>query len=134
MKIYRSKLGPELILTLLVILGSVFGLMVYTTNWPGITIILVTTLFIAHLFMTTSYQIQGSQLRIRSGFIVDKTVDINTIKKVIATRNIMSAPAASLDRLELTYNRYDAVLVSPKDKAGFINELLTVKPDIEVKL
>lgn len=134
MKIYKSKVGPELILTLSVILGSVFGLMVYDSNGPGITISLVTALFVGHLLMTTYYQIQGSQLRIRSGFVVDKTVDITMIKKVTATRNIISAPAASLDRLELLYNQYETVLISPKDKAGFISELLAIKPDIEVKL
>lgn len=133
-KIYKSKIGPELIITLSVILGVVFGLMVYEKNWPGIVTISVTAAFIIHLLLTTYYQIQGSQLKIKSGFVVNKTLDINTIKKVVATRNIISAPAASLDRLELMYNRYDSILVSPKDKAGFINELLALKPDIEVKL
>lgn len=134
MKTYKSKLGPELIITLTVILGVVFGLMVYDKNWPGVVTIFVTTAFIIHLLLTTYYQVQGSQLKIKSGFIVNKTLDINTIRKVVATRSIISAPAASLDRLELLYNRYDSVLVSPKDKAGFISELLAVKPDIDVKL
>lgn len=106
--------------------------MICDRNWPGIATVSITTVFIIHLFMTTYYQIQGDQLKIRSGFIVNKTLDINTIKKVVATGNIISAPATSLDRLELLYNRYDSILVSPKDKTGFINELLTVKPDIEV--
>jgi hypothetical protein len=134
MKIYRSKIGPELIITLSIILGSVLGIMVYGANWPGVITVSATILFVGHLIMTTYYQIQGNQLTIKSGFFFNETVDITTIKKVVATRNIISAPAASLDRLELMYNRYDSVLVSPKDKAGFINELIALKPDIVVTL
>ncbi|WP_041259597.1 PH domain-containing protein [Fibrella aestuarina] len=134
MKTYQSKLGPELFLILLVALGGPFLLMVYDRNWPGISIVFVSIVFVAHVIMTTYYQISGNELTIKAGFVFNKTVDITTIRRVVSTRNILSAPATSLDRLELVYNRYDSVLIFPSDKAGFIKDLLAVKADIEVKL
>jgi len=38
----------------------------------------------------------------------------------------------SLDRLEIFYNRFDSVVISPEDKAGFIAELTKLNPEIEV--
>lgn len=85
MKTYKSKISTGLIIALSGMLGGVFCLMVYDKNWPGIFTVSLTMLFIGHMIMTTYYQIRGSQLTIRSGFIVNKTVDINTITKVEAT-------------------------------------------------
>lgn len=57
-----------------------------------------------------------------------------SIKNISETRNPISSPALSLDRLEIVYNRFDSVLISPADKIDFIAELLHRKPDIEVGL
>jgi hypothetical protein len=89
-------------------------------------------LLVIHLLTTTYYQILGKKLRIKSGLFFDKTIDITTIERIEATRTIISAPATSLNRLELIYNRYDSVIISPEDREGFVNDLLTRKPDIVV--
>ncbi|GAB4002359.1 PH domain-containing protein [Spirosoma daeguense] len=133
-KIYPSKIGPELVVTLSIALGGPLLLMIYGKNWPGIVIVSLSILFVSHLIMTTNYRIQGNRLTIKSGFLFNKTVDIITIKKVVATQNIISAPATSLDRLEVIYNRFDSVIISPKDKDDFVKELLAIKTDIEVSI
>lgn len=134
MKTFPSKLGLELVIPLAVLLGSVGAGMLYLHNWPGLVIVSGVSLFITHLFLTTYYQIEDGWLRIKSGFLVNQTVPIQTIKKIVATRNPLSSPATSMDRLEVIYNRYDSVLISPSDKAGFIQELLQINPAIEVRL
>ncbi|MFC3199468.1 PH domain-containing protein [Parapedobacter deserti] len=48
------------------------------------------------------------------------------------TRTLISAPAPSLDRLEIFYNKFDSIVISPKDKQGFIADLLKLNPEIEV--
>lgn len=131
-KTYRSKVGPELVVTFILTLGGPLLLMIYLKSWPGIAIVSFCLLLIIHLLTTTYYQILGKKLRIKSGLFFDKTIDITTIVRIEATRTLISAPATSLNRLELIYNRYDSVIISPEDREGFVNDLLTRKPDIEV--
>ncbi|UEG55384.1 PH domain-containing protein [Mucilaginibacter daejeonensis] len=71
---------------------------------------------------------------VKSGFFVNLNIDANTIKSVKATRNPLSAPAISLDRLEIAYGKYDTIMVSPKDRTGFIAQLLNDHPSIAVEL
>jgi hypothetical protein len=89
---------------------------------------------ILHLFYSTKYVIQGDQLKVFSGFIRFKPIDIQAIKKIEKTFNIISAPAASLDRIEVSYGRFDSLIISPKDKAGFAQALVEINPYITVKL
>ena len=83
--------------------------------------------------MTTTYTIQGNALKVKAGFLFRRTIDITSIKKIEETRNPMSAPAASLDRLDIQYGSFDNVIVSPKDKAGFIEALCALNPAIKVQ-
>ncbi|WP_339887700.1 PH domain-containing protein [uncultured Flavobacterium sp.] len=61
-------------------------------------------------------------------------VEIQTIRKIYKTRNPLSSPALSLDRIAIVYNKYDEVLISPKNKKEFIDELLKINPDIVVEI
>ena len=79
--------------------------------------------------ITLKYKIDGEMLSIWR-----TKIDIKTIRKVYATRNPLSSPALSINRIAIVYNKYDEVLISPKDRADFIDELLKVNPNIEVKL
>lgn len=89
---------------------------------------------ILHMLYHTKYVIQGNQLEVFSGFIRFKPIDIHAIKKIEKTSNIISAPAASLDRIEVSYGRFDSLIISPRDKAGFAQALLEINPDITVKI
>jgi hypothetical protein len=39
-----------------------------------------------------------------------------------------------LDRIAVVYNKFDEVLISPKEREAFVQELLKINPNIEVKL
>ena len=47
---------------------------------------------------------------------MNTNIDIKSIRKIIETYNPLSSPAASIDRLEIFYNKFDSILISPKDK------------------
>jgi hypothetical protein len=134
MTTYRSKPGPELIIPIVVIVGGVGFIMVYNQVWVGLLIIIGVLAFIVHLFLSTYYQIDDAVLKIRCGFLFNKTVSIETIRKISETNSSLSSPATSLDRLEIIYNKFDTIMVSPKDKKGFIKHLTNLNPDIEVHL
>ena len=132
MKTFKSKIGYELVIPIVLILGTTFLVMVYQRIWPGVGVILVTGLFVVHVLATTRYQIKGQQVIIKCSFLVNKQIDIQAIRKISKSNNFISSPATSLDRLEILYNKFDTILLSPEDKEGFIRELKTINPDIEV--
>lgn len=134
-KVYRSKLGLELIIPIGLVLGIV--LMISFLNkysaWIGLFTILPLIAFIVHLFLTTYYTIETGKLSIKCGFLYDSTIDIKTIRKISETSNPISSPATSLDRLEIISDKDVSIIISPKDKQGFINELVKLNPIIKIK-
>lgn len=134
MKKYKSKIGLGLALFLAVVLGGTSILMIIKQIWPAVIIDLVTIAFVSHMFLTTYYIINGNDLIVKCGFLINMTIKIDTIKKIEETNNPLSSPAASLDRIAIDYNESDSVMISPKDKMDFINQLLTINEKIEVVL
>lgn len=74
------------------------------------------------LFTTTNYQFRGEELLVRSGPFTWR-VPIRQIKSVSDTRNPLSSPALSLDRILIAYGEGKSIMVSPKDRQGFLAEL-----------
>lgn len=133
-KIYKSKIGLELVIPLILAFGTVLTLTIsQEPSWMGIVILLPVILFVVHMFITTEYTIDGDKLTIKCGFLYNKTIDINTIKKIKETNNPLSSPATSLDRLEINYGKFDSVIISPKQKSEFINDIKGLNPNVEVK-
>lgn len=101
-------------------------------------LISATTLIILGLIglmiQKTEYTISEGMLHVKSGFLVNKKIDVKTIRKIEHSKSIISAPALSRDRLLLIYNKFDDILISPNEKQEFIDELLKINPNIEVKL
>lgn len=129
MKIYKSKIGLELVIPLTILSSWGIYESIIDKKWMATIVILIVIMFISYLFFNIRYKIENENLSISRGF----NIDIKTIRKISETYNPISSPAASIDRLEIMYNKYDTVLVSPKDKKGFINSLLEINPNIEVK-
>lgn len=102
---------------------------------PDVITIVITLLIIimlAMLFFGTKYVISGEQLIIYGG-IYKKKIAVNQITSIRATKNPLSAPAMSLDRIEIIYNPHmQMALISPKDKETFVKKLLEVNPKIKL--
>lgn len=131
MKKYPSKISYGLLaFILLVVVGSTIP-MVAPPIWPGIFINLATLIFILYLYSQTYYVIDGHFLIVRAGFMVNKKIDINRVKSIKETRSLLSAPALSFDRIEVNGSECAAVVISPKHKRAFIDEMLRINPKIE---
>jgi hypothetical protein len=76
------------------------------------------------LVWPTRYTINSSELKIRSGVLRWK-IPLSSIVRVHPTSNPLSSPALSLDRLQIDKHDGGKILISPKDKDGFLNELAT---------
>lgn len=73
-----------------------------------------------------------NQLIVKSTWIVNERIGISKITKFEKSNSVLSSPALSLDRLSVRYDKYEEVLISPKEKKAFIDELLKANPNIEI--
>lgn len=110
--------------------------MYYIVNelWPVLAFTALVVGFVVHLITTTYYTITGNILNVHCGFFYNTDIDISTIKSVAETNSVLSAPALSLDRLEIFYNHYDSIVISPPNKSAFIEALKAVNSSIEIEL
>jgi hypothetical protein len=131
-KTYRSKVG--LILCAAIVLPILLPLVITPFDVDGLIVGLIIAPAIAVPFLLgTHYRIQGHVLEVRCAFIIRVDVDILRITSVSKTRNPISAPALSLDRIEIVYgNGLRHVIISPKDKMGFIQSLKAINHHITV--
>lgn len=77
---------------------------------------------IAWIFTTTEYTVTETDLLVRSGPI-SQTIPLAAITKIVSTHTVLSAPALSLDRLEIQYGKYGTCVISPDDKSGFVRAI-----------
>lgn len=133
MKKYPSKISYGLLILVVVILVGTTIPMISPPIWSGIAINLFLIVFILHIFFSTNYIIKGNYLIVKSSFIINKKIDIHLIRLISETNSIVSSPAPSLDRLQIIYDSYKSVIISPKDKAGFVNSILRINPKVVVQ-
>lgn len=133
--VYYSKVSYPLLGLIFLVF---FGPLVPTIFSTGLTkpilltvfFLIVLYLFILHMFFYTTYTIDEDALKIRCGFIGYKPYKIKDMKKVSKSTSIISSPAASFDRIQITYGKFDEIIISPKDKHQFVEDLQKINPEI----
>ncbi|MPQ48784.1 hypothetical protein GCQ56_17415 [Marinifilum sp. N1E240] len=130
---YHSKIGTGILIFLIGILGGLTVITIYYEAWLGVVIIGSVGVFIGYIFSSTQYIIHDQILNIKSGFVVNISIQISAIKSVTKSRNPISSPANSFDRIEIRYNKYDTILISPRNQKVFIQDLKEANPSIELK-
>lgn len=70
---------------------------------------------------STRYTFSGAELHVRCGPLQWR-IPLTDVRSVTPTRNPLSSPALSLDRLRIDYG-LRSIMVSPLDKDGFLREL-----------
>ena len=103
----------------------------FAFSWVAILAIFFLFALIFYCMFSIRYIIEDTTLRIKCGFFLNEKVDIMKITKITETNSILSAPAASLDRIAIYLRRqYSPVIISPENKNEFIEELQSINPDI----
>ena len=98
---------------------------------PGYIIGALTLTLLLWIWFGTGYKVEGELLKLQFGPFKSK-VNIKKIKKISRTKNPFTAPALSVDRLEILFGKYDVIDISPKNENELINSLLAVNPNIQV--
>jgi len=127
---YRSKIGMGMVSVLAIVYVACSLLMLLDNAWPGLFVITPLFAFVGYTFASTYYVIDGEILRVKSGLFYNKTFNIKAFRKIVNTNSAINAPAASLDRIELFFNGYDSVVISPKNKEAFIAHIQSINPGV----
>jgi len=131
MRIYRSKIDRWL-LALVLLSGAIPGLAliyafvtepaVWRDAWYVLPLLAVGYAGVAWVFLSTRYELDDRELRVRSGPFRWR-VPLGSLETVRPTRNPLSSPALSLDRLELKYGGGRTLLISPAERDRFLTDL-----------
>jgi hypothetical protein len=78
--------------------------------------------FISWTFGSTRYLVTDREVIARSGPFRWR-IEISGIESIRPSRNPLSSPAMSLDRLEIRYGGGRRLLISPKDREGFLEAI-----------
>ena len=133
--IYYSKISYTLLIVIFIVF---FGHLIpniihegFSNNMIMITLgLFVVYGLILHMFFYTTYTIDQKMLHIRCGFFRYKPINIMNMKKISKSSSIVSSPAASFDRIEITYDKFDELIISPKHKLKFIAYLQKINPNL----
>ena len=132
-KIYRSKVEGLILVPLVLVLSMGIVLLIQSQFWPGAVLGVLLILFLVYLYRTTRYEFtEDEKLKIRSGFLYKKEIYVKSIKSIHSTKNHLASPALSNDRIEIQFNRYERVQISPNARRDFISELVRINPRINL--
>ena len=132
-KIYRSKIDLVLLIPPVLILLTAFLYALIVGKYFVAFIFLVAIGFLLYLCRSTFYQFTNdNKLKVHSGFLFNREIYIHSIRKIRPAKDHSASPALSQDRLQIFYNRYGSVLISPQHSQEFIEELKKINPRINV--
>jgi len=140
---FKTKIDWWLHLLFVVWVGfNVWSIASLINNEAGslMTAIIFTPLsifLIVPIWLNTYYYLGENELLVKCGLFNIAKIDYRSIISVNKTRSLISSPALSLDRLEITsaaksggFN--NSVIISPKDKQGFTEQLKIRNKNIEI--
>ena len=131
---YPSKKGFVIYIPVIIMIGVCALGIINGEYFSALFCTVLVLLIVAPMILNTNYTISADNtLRVRCGFFVNLLIEIDKVRKIEFTRSVLSSPALSMDRIEIFYNKFDSVIVSPENKLEFIAELISLNPDIEVK-
>jgi membrane protein YdbS with pleckstrin-like domain len=128
---YRSQVDWWILFFLLLpplAAGSIIVQAIMLANGKGLLAGLLVLGFVsavyAGLIFPMRYRIEPSELVVQSGRL-RKRISLTAIEAVDSSRNPLSAPAMSLNRLRIKFGPgvFQSVLISPVDREEFLDQL-----------
>ena len=82
------------------------------------------------IFFNIKYSLSEDELFVKNGFST-QSIPLKDITHIIPTNSMLSAPALSLDRIEIKYKGGN-IVISPKDKEGFYHAVQQRVPALKI--
>ena len=131
--VYKSKIDWWIAVLLAVaffvsLFAALNALGAYTPNatWTALLIGAPGILIPALAVLATRYTIDGNLLVVRSGPL-RWPIPISEISAITPTHDPIASPALSLNRLRIDYGRNKSILISPRDRNGFIRQIEAIR-------
>ena len=141
MKVFKTAKSFLLVAILGICAIGLLAIPLIPTNDSGIeyyTVSLVAILSAALLFwilLDTGYVVSETKLLYKSGPFRGK-IGIESIRKIQYDNSFFKGqslkPSLSSTGLIVFYNKFDEIYISPKDREGFILEIVDRNPNIEI--
>lgn len=131
-KRYKSKVDTWLVCVIAgAILISAIPVLIYEFSWTAAIVMTTTLVLLIWLLFNIYYIITENILTVSYAGIIRQNFRICDITKISPTNSILSAPAASLDRIAVYFkDRRLPLIISPKQKKEFIDTLILINGDI----
>ncbi|MCM1079647.1 MAG: PH domain-containing protein [Bacteroidales bacterium] len=122
-KVYKSKVDAWLVIVITGLTLIPVAPVLYPDFSLVVFCIVVAILgFVMALLFGIRYVVCGKYLVVKYGFLFSERFHIDDIQSIKSTKTMLSAPAASMDRIELKFCN-GSVVISPKDKVSFIKSI-----------
>ena len=137
-KVFRSRISVLMtvfiLLTLIPIFILAFSLFIRYESYKMLLVLGASLLFTIFVFSGFRYIISGNKLLIKMCSISYGSIDIANIVIVKRSYNLLSSPAASLKRLEISSESSVLCLISPVREEEFLEALKSINPQIRVNV
>jgi hypothetical protein len=100
--------------------------------WWTVLPLVVTALLVGWMLLSTWYAFAATSLIVRCGPFSWR-IPLEQIFAVHETDSLRSGPALSMDRLEISFGDNRRILISPRDKSGFLQELQRQVPRMRLE-
>lgn len=122
-QVFYSKIGGVYVFALLLVVVVLGYLLIVCFSWLALVLDMVIVGIVGMVGVNTKYTLYNDgRLDVVCGFLPSR-FDVKNAVSVRPTRSILSAPAASLDRLEVKFKKGQPLVVSPRDKQGICGRI-----------
>lgn len=128
-KVHPSKRDAWLVAVLAPAIGvSLYTAFILFASGAGLSLLIAGVTLVAGaglplwILCATRYTLDADELLVQSGPFRWR-IALADIERVVPTASALSSPALSLDRLRIDYGRGKSLLISPRDKAQFLDEI-----------
>lgn len=99
-------------------------------QWIKIVILFPIGFCCMWIWFKTGYTIEDNFLKIQYGPF-KREIKIDEIQSIRQTRNPFTAPALSMDKIEINYAKFNTIEISPKNKVELVNQLIKQNSNIK---
>lgn len=133
-KVYPSRIGIPTIVIFYVAMAFA-GYKVFTSGEiPPQIIFACIILLVSGIYFSIRYYIdtEAKTLKIKVLGIPNGTIDLTQVVEIRKSHSILSAPAASLNRICLDVKGGPDLLLSPRYQQDFIEEIKKINPNVKI--
>lgn len=133
-KVYPSRIGIPTIVIFYVAMAFA-GYKVFSSGEiPPLIIFACIILLVSGIYFSIRYYIdtEAKTLKIKVLGIPNGTIDLTQVVEIRKSHSILSAPAASLNRICLDVKGGPDLLLSPRYQQDFIEEIKKINPNVKI--